>query len=230
MRSVISRTKVRQLLALCGAVALSSAAFAAETDLSEIVVTGTRIARTGLETPTPVTAVEKSELQDMNPRQLIEALSQLPQFFNNRRPQGNAPLFSGGSNLDLRGAGPARTLVLLNGRRVPSGNRYGAVDVSTLPEGAISNIETVTGGASAVYGTDAVAGVVNFVLNTKFNGFTGRVAAGQTSRNDGANQTISATYGTNIGDLHQTAFLNNGFGCATGLDHDFKNFLGQTTG
>ena len=200
MRSVIIGTKVRQLLALCGAVALSSSAFAAETDLSEIVVTGTRIARTGLETPTPVTAVEKSELQDMNPRQLIEALSQLPQFFNNRRPQGNAPLFSGGSNLDLRGAGAARTLVLLNGRRVPSGNRYGAVDVSTLPEGAISNIETVTGGASAVYGTDAVAGVVNFVLNTKFNGFTGRAAAGQTSRNDGANQTFSGTYGTDLGD------------------------------
>lgn len=200
MRSRHSKKTGRRLAAICGSAIISLSATAAEADLSEVVVTGSRIARTGLETPTPVTAVEKTELQDMNPRQLIEALSQLPQFFNNRRPQGNAPLFSGGSNLDLRGAGPARTLVLLNGRRVPSGNRYGAVDVSTLPEGAISNIETVTGGASAVYGTDAVAGVVNFVLNTKFNGFTGRVATGQTSRNDGANQTFSGTYGTKLGD------------------------------
>ena len=200
MRSLISDARFRAIFALCASAMMSLPTTAAEADLSEIVVTGTRIGRSGLETPTPVTSVEKNELQDMNPRQLIEALSQLPQFFNNRRPQGNAPLFSGGSNLDLRGAGPARTLVLLNGRRIPSGNRYGAVDISTLPEGAISNIETITGGASAVYGTDAVAGVVNFILNTKFNGFTGRAAAGQTSRSDGDNQTLSATYGTDLGD------------------------------
>jgi hypothetical protein len=145
------------------------------------VVTGTRIARTGLETPTPVTAVEKTELQDMNPRQLIEALSQLPQFFNNRRPQGNAPLFSGGSNWTCAvQALPARWCcsMAVECQRQPLWRGGCEHDAA---EGAISNIETVTGGASAVYGTDAVAGVVNFVLNTRFNGFTGRVAAGQTS-------------------------------------------------
>lgn len=206
MGSRLTGDRTRLLLAFCGSALVSLSATAADAELSEIVVTGTRITRSGLETPTPVTAVTKTELQDMNPRQLVDALSQLPQFFNNRRPQGNAPLFSGGSNLDLRGAGPARTLVLLNGRRLPNGNRYGAVDISTLPEGAISNIETVTGGASAVYGTDAVAGVVNFVLNTKFNGFTGRIAAGQTSRNDGQNYGFSATYGTDLTDkLHLLA-------------------------
>ena len=180
--------------------AVAAAAPATDDGLDEVTVTGSRIARTGLETPTPVTAVSTTELQDMNPRQLIEGLSQLPQFFNNRRPQGNAPLFSGGSNLDLRGAGPARTLVLLNGRRLPNGNRYGAVDVSTLPEAAISNVETVTGGASAAYGTDAVAGVVNFILNTKYNGFQAKLAAGETSRRDGENYTLSATYGTDLGE------------------------------
>ena len=75
MSSRISKKRGRQLLALCGTAVMSLSATAAEADLSEIVVTGTRIARTGLETPTPVTAVEKTELQDMNPRQLIEALS-----------------------------------------------------------------------------------------------------------------------------------------------------------
>jgi iron complex outermembrane recepter protein len=203
MESFAQGTGRRHALAVCTAVAIAIAggpAHAADDELSEVTVTGTRIARSGLETPTPVTTVTTTDLQDMNPRQLIEGLSQLPQFFNNRRPQGNAPLFSGGSNLDLRGAGAARTLVLLNGRRLPNGNRYGAVDVSTLPEAAISNVETVTGGASAAYGTDAVAGVVNFVLNTKFNGFQGRVAAGETSRHDGDNYTLSATYGTDLGE------------------------------
>ncbi len=202
MRKLVS-TNAHKGVSIAVAVALamgSSLASGAQDDLSEVTVTGSRIARTGLETPTPVTAVTTTDLQDMNPRQLIEGLSQLPQFFNNRRPQGNAPLFSGGSNLDLRGAGPARTLVLLNGRRLPNGNRYGAVDVSTLPEAAISNVETVTGGASAAYGTDAVAGVVNFILNTKFNGFQGRVSAGETSRHDGGNATLSATFGTDLGE------------------------------
>src|SRR3569833_2846896 len=103
--------------------------WAADDGLQEITITGTRIERAGLETPTPVTTVTATDLQDMNPRQMVEGLSQLPQFINNQRPQNNAPLFSGGSNLNLRGAGSTRTLVLLNGRRLPSGNRYGAVDV-----------------------------------------------------------------------------------------------------
>ena len=86
MRSRHSKKTGRRLAAICGSAIISLSATAAEADLSEVVVTGSRIARTGLETPTPVTAVDKNELQDMNPRQLIEALSQLPQFFNNRRP------------------------------------------------------------------------------------------------------------------------------------------------
>ncbi|MGV3591847.1 MAG: TonB-dependent receptor plug domain-containing protein, partial [Gammaproteobacteria bacterium] len=169
--------------------------------VEEITITGSRIQRVnGLETPTPVTAVSLSNLADMNPRQMVEGLSQLPQFLNNQRPQTTGGLTTGGSNLNLRGAGSSRTLVLLNGRRMPSGNRYGVVNVSSLPQAAISNVEIVTGGASAAYGTDAVAGVVNFVLNTDFEGFTANVQAGTTSRRDGDNYGASATYGTAVGD------------------------------
>ena len=93
---------------LCVAVATARAAD--DDGLQEITITGTRIERAGLETPTPVTTVTATDLQDMNPRQMVEGLSQLPQFINTQRPQNNAPLFSGGSNLNLRGAGSNRTL------------------------------------------------------------------------------------------------------------------------
>jgi iron complex outermembrane receptor protein len=169
--------------------------------VEEITITGSRIQRvSGMETPTPVTAVSLSNLVDMNPRQMVEGLSQLPQFLNNQRPQTTGALTTGGSNLNLRGAGSSRTLVLLNGRRMPSGNRYGVVNVSSLPQAAINNVEIVTGGASAAYGTDAVAGVVNFVLNTEFEGFTANVQAGTTSRRDGDNYGASATWGTPVGE------------------------------
>ena len=192
---------MRWICALVITVGATTSAQAADDDaLQEVTVTGTRIERAGLETPTPVTTVTSSDLQDMNPRQMIEGLSQLPQFIGNQRPQNNAPLVSGGSNLNLRGAGSTRTLVLLNGRRLPNGNRYGAVDVSTLPEAAISSVETVTGGASAAYGTDAVAGVVNFILDTRYNGFQGKAQIGQTSRGDGDNYSLGFTYGRNLGE------------------------------
>jgi iron complex outermembrane receptor protein len=183
------------------AMVVGGAAQAAEAELEEVTVTGSRIQRTsGLETPTPVTSIGIDDLADMNPRQMVEGLSQLPQFLNNQRPQTTGALTTGGSNLNLRGAGSTRTLVLLNGRRVPSGNRYGVANVSALPEAAISNVEIVTGGASAAYGTDAVAGVVNFILDTDYEGFTANVQTGTTSRKDGDNHGFGATWGTAIGD------------------------------
>jgi outer membrane receptor protein involved in Fe transport len=202
LRSTVKRAPVvRCIGALAIAIVLTPSARAADDDeLQEVILTGTRIQRAGLETPTPVTTVTSTDLQDMNPRQMIEGLSQLPQFTNNQRPQNNAPLFSGGSNLNLRGAGPTRTLVLLNGRRLPNGNRYGAVDVSTLPEAAISTVETVTGGASAAYGTDAVAGVVNFILDTRYNGFQGKAQIGTTARRDGDNYSLGFTWGHDLGE------------------------------
>lgn len=192
--------KPLKLCALTLAIGVANIGYAQD-DLEEIMITGSRIQRTsGMETPTPVTAIGLENLVDMNPRQMVEGLSQLPQFLNNQRPQTTGALTTGGSNLNLRGAGSSRTLVLLNGRRMPSGNRYGVVNVSILPQAAISGVEIVTGGASAAYGTDAVAGVVNFQLNTEFEGFTANVQAGTTSRRDGDNYGASATYGTAVGD------------------------------
>ncbi len=132
-----------------------------------IIITGSRLRVSGMETAVPVTAVQADELKAMAPTTMVEGLSQLPQFYGNTTQQANAFFGSGSAGgLNLRGpghqshAGPAQwpTDDLRDG--------LCGVDISNFPEALISNVETVTGGASAAYGTDAVAGVTNFILNT----------------------------------------------------------------
>ncbi|HEX7081556.1 MAG TPA: TonB-dependent receptor [Gammaproteobacteria bacterium] len=169
-----------------------------------MLVTGSRIQRTGMVTPTPVTAVTSTELQNMAPGQMINALSQLPQFSGNLTPQTTRWWIEGvGGALNLRGAGLNRTLVLLDGRRVAPTNRQGVANTSDLPEPFIQRVETVTGGASAAYGTDAVAGVVNFLLDTNFDGLEARVKTGRTTFSDGESRGATLAFGTDIGErLH----------------------------
>lgn len=177
-----------------------SAAEEAE-ELDEVIVTGSRIAQApGMFTPTPVTSVQLDELESMAPGSLIESLSTLPQFFGNPSPQqALGGQNSGGSNVNLRGAGAQRTLVLLDGRRVVSSNRFSTVDVNSFPDLLLENVETVTGGASASYGTDAVAGVVNFRLDTRYEGLKLRGQGGTTSRDDGDNWEYGMAFGKALG-------------------------------
>lgn len=185
----------------------SSAARAQESPLpggvvEEIQVTGSRIQRSGMTTPTPVTTVSAEELQYMAPTTLIDALDQLPQFVANTTPStvntwsGNA----GASILNLRGIGSNRTLTLLNNRRIVPSTRLGTTDVNILPEAIIQRVETVTGGASAAYGSDAVAGVVNFILDTTYEGLEVNLQAGATSRGEGENYKLSIAGGTALGE------------------------------
>lgn len=170
--------------------------------LQEVTVTGSRISQTsGMTTPTPVTAVSAAELKQMSPSSVVASLSQLPQFFNNIGPeQIIGGQNSGAASVNLRGAGVNRTLVLLDGRRVVSSNRFGTVDVNMFPEALLKGIETVTGGASASYGTDAVAGVVNFLLDTDFTGVKAQVQAGETTRSDGKNWKANLAFGHKFGE------------------------------
>jgi iron complex outermembrane recepter protein len=188
------------------AIATSSTVWAQEaSELEEVQVTGSRIMQApGMETPTPVTSVQYAELEALSPGNLIESLTALPQFFNNTTVDSMlGGQNSGGANVNLRGAGANRTLVLLDGRRVVSSNRFGAVDVNTLPDMLLQNVETVTGGASASYGTDAVAGVVNFKLNKKFEGIKLQGQLGETSRNDGRTTEYGVAFGKQLGEkLH----------------------------
>jgi iron complex outermembrane recepter protein len=170
---------------------------------AEVTVTGSRIEQNGMSTPTPVTMVSAAQLQAIKPGPIIEALDVMPQFIGNSSP-GNSNLNfatnSGQSFLNMRGLGINRTLVLLDGRRVAPSSRLGATDISILPQTLIERVDVVTGGASAAYGSDAVAGVVNFMLNTKFNGLQFSADGGITSRGDNSNGGGSVAFGFPLGE------------------------------
>jgi outer membrane receptor protein involved in Fe transport len=174
----------------------------AQQPVEEITITGSRLISSGVNTPTPVTAVSGAELQAMAPTTLIESLSQLPVFDNNLSSQQavGGSVAPGGSNLNLRGIGGERTLVLLDGHRLGPSNKFGTVDVSVIPEMLVTSVEAVTGGASAAYGADAVAGVVNFRLDRNFTGSKYSFQGGTTTYGDGGNYKAGVAYGTSVGE------------------------------
>lgn len=188
-------------------IALSTSPVLAQEDVSDdaagegdrIVVTGSRIATDGMQAPVPVTIVAADEIESLSPGALITGVSQLPQFYGNQTPNsGNFFNRSGYGSLNLRGLGVNRTLTLLNGRRMVSTSAFGGVDINLFPEAMIRSVETTTGGASAAYGSDAVAGVVNFVIDTDFTGLSASVQGGVTDRGDGDNYEVSAAWGTDF--------------------------------
>jgi len=145
---------------------------AAGTAVEEVMVTGSRIITSIVNSPTPLTVVTTEQLLQTTPTNIADGLAKLPVFLGSTSERNNS---SGGGNssgnfLNLRNFGQQRTLVLLDGMRLPPANQGGSVDVSTLPQTLISRVDVVTSGASAVYGSDAVTGVVNFVINRKFDG------------------------------------------------------------
>jgi iron complex outermembrane recepter protein len=201
-RSPLNRTLTA--LATSVAAALGSTAMAQE-PLDEVMVTGTRILRTsGFQTPVPVTAVTVDELRSIQPgRTIADQLDQLPQFFLTQSAQrGGGALFGGAgrSALNMRAMGPQRTLVLLDGARISPADRDGSVHVDNLPTALLRQIEVVTGGASAAYGADALAGVTNFILNREFTGFDVDVSFGQNADGYGDNHQVSLAWGTQFGD------------------------------
>lgn len=170
--------------------------------VEEVVVTGSRLTTTsGVNTPTPVTAVSGAQLQTMNPGELVNSLSQLPQFYNDLSTQQavGGSVAAGGSNVNLRGLEAQRTLVLLDGHRLGPSNKFGTVDIGVIPETLVQSVEAVTGGASAAYGADAVAGVVNFRLDKTFSGIKYSVQGGTTTYRDDNNYKASFAYGTDVG-------------------------------
>ena len=159
--------------------------------IAEVVVTGSRVIRNGNNSPTPVTIVQADELKGLNPTTITDALNDLP-VFQGSRTQTSAPnttgTYGGGNpasnQLNLRNLGPARTLILFDGQRQPPGNYIGVVDVDLIPQMLIQRVDVVTGGASAVYGSDAISGVVNYVTDKNFNGIKVESQYGISSRKD----------------------------------------------
>ena len=159
----------------------------ADTDKGDVVVTGSRIVANGYRAPTPVTVVSTSELLKKAPESIAAGLATLPQFFqssgaNVTSSQARTP--SAGNYLNLRSLGQIETLVLLDGQRLPPTSYEGTVDANIIPQALVQRVDVVTGGASAAYGSDAVAGVVNFILDTKFQGFKASGQYGISGRGD----------------------------------------------
>jgi outer membrane receptor protein involved in Fe transport len=169
--------------------------------VDEVTVTGSRLVTSGVNTPTPVTVVSGLDLQTMEPGTVVDSLKQLPQFYNNLTTQQSAggSVAAGGSNVNLRGLSAQRTLALLDGRRIGPSNKFGTVDVAVIPEMLIRSVEAVTGGASAAYGADAVAGVVNFRLDREFSGLKYALQGGSSTYHDDYNYKAGIAYGTDIG-------------------------------
>jgi len=171
-------------------------------DLEEIVITGTRLRTTGIDLPNPVMVVTRDEMKVIAPTNMIEGLAELPQFYasNTTQNPGNFFVTSGAGSLNLRGLQSKRSLQLLDGRRVVSSTIFGGPDINLFPENMIRTVETVTGGATAAYGTDAVAGVVNFVLDTNFEGFRANISGGENDGGDGSHYETSFGAGFKIGE------------------------------
>jgi outer membrane receptor protein involved in Fe transport len=159
----------------------------ADEDDAPIIVTGSRIRRPELENNSPTVTVDQGFIRESSTSAIEQALNKLPQFVvsqsstvSNNSPTGllpaggdiqpNATNTPGAATVSLRGVGANRSLVLIDGRRGTPGNATGVVDVSQIPSAALERVEIISGGASATYGADAVAGVTNFILRKDFQG------------------------------------------------------------
>jgi iron complex outermembrane recepter protein len=164
--------------------------------LDRVIVTGTRITRRDYESASPIVTVMPELFESVGAFTVEDALNRLPQFVPSYSGTSNNPGNGGQAFLDLRGLSPQATLVLLDGRRLTPANGLGVVDVNLIPPTLIEQVEIVSGGASAVYGSDAVAGVVNFRLLDSFQGVELGGQYGRTDRGDGDRWDVHLTAGT----------------------------------
>ena len=165
-----------------------------------ILVTGSRIVRNGNDAPTPVSVISTEEIQAEAPANIADFVNTLPSVSGSQTASNNSGSLSNGqsgiSALNLRSLGQNRTLVLLDGQRSVGSTSTGLVDINTFPQALISRVEVVTGGASSVYGSDAVAGVVNFILDRDYTGIKADYEYGVTTYGDNPNHKVSLTGGT----------------------------------
>ena len=186
-------------------------AFAAEGDdlAQEVVITGSRIVRQDYESNTPITTVPQDVLANTGSFALESKLLQLPQFAGAANSQYSTGYFnSGAATLNLRNLGDNRNLVLLEGRRLQPSTSSLAIDINTIPSALVENVEVITGGASAVYGADAVSGVVNFKLKRNFQGAQFDAYYGRSERGDNEVTDLSAVLGGNFADNRGNAVLS----------------------
>jgi iron complex outermembrane recepter protein len=212
----------------------------ADSQVAEVVVTGSRIASRNAKSDSPLASVGAEQIAATGQVSLDSALGQMPQFSGAQGQtevgdvQGSTGFQGGQSYSDLRGLGPQRTLVLLDGQRLVPTNPNGAVDLNLIPMALIESVDVITGGASAVYGSDAIAGVVNFRLRTDFQGAQVSYQHGASTHGGGEEDSVSALLGGNFDDHRGNAVIDleyNERAAITGADRPFfSNYLNFSRG
>ena len=195
------------LFATAGASALlvGSSAYAQEPaapSIESVTVSSSRIMTAGFNAPTPTTVISSDFIQNQAKDNIFNAITQLPSLMGSTGQEANVNGTSGGTNglssFNLFGLGTIRTLTLMDGERFVPANVTGVPDISEFPQLLIQRVDVVTGGASASWGSDAVAGVVNFVTDKKFVGFKANISTGLSTYSDNATATFQAAAGTSF--------------------------------
>ncbi len=195
--------------------------------LEEVTVTGSRIQRADITSTSPVSVYGADEIQSVNTVNVEEFLRDLPQFSPSVGAQGNNGN-DGSATVDLRNLAEERTLVLLNGKRFTPYDSQGYVDLGMIPASLVKRVEVLTGGASAVYGADAVSGVVNFILKDDFEGLELDLSYGITEEGDGDTVDISLTAGGNFADGRGNAVVNMGYSTSESIAQGDRSFSVET--
>ena len=201
------------LLAGGSSFAVASAANAqapAAQAVQEVVVTGSRVIQNGNNSPNPLTVVTTQQIMELQPTIIADALNTLPEFTGSvtqTTNPGNSSQNNAAQQLNLRAIGTTRLLILYDGHRVAPTSPLGVVDADTIPQLLLQRVDVVTGGASAVYGSDAVSGVVNFITDTKFNGIKLNASTGVSQYGDDRTVDIAGAIGKSYmdGKLHVEA-------------------------
>jgi outer membrane receptor protein involved in Fe transport len=178
---------------------------------NEVVVTGSRLLRNDLTAPSPVTVVGESDIKLSGNVTLEKTINEFPQLASGNTSTVNNGGGSGVLTANLRGLGATRTLVLVNGRRFIPADSSGNVDLASIPDALVQRVDVITGGASAVYGSDAIAGAINFVLKDNFQGLEVNAQYGISSRGDAASKKVDVTFGANTEDGRGNVTLSGSY-------------------
>ncbi len=201
---------------------------AAETEeisLEEVVVTGSRLTTAGFDAPTPVTVVSTETIEARSPTNVADVINEQPAFRVNQSDttrNGNPQPGATQQTVNLRSLGAQRTLVLINGHRVAPTLWDSTVDTAIIPAGMVERIEVVTGGASAAYGSDAVAGVTNIILRDKMDGIKASVQMGQTEYQSAKQYAATLAGGT--------SFFDDRLNVIAGIDYSDSKQVGNAYG
>jgi iron complex outermembrane recepter protein len=173
-----------------------------------VVVTGSRIASRDAIAESPIVTVSSDAMVNSGSVTLDHVLNTLPQMVPGISSQSNNPSSNGRAFFDLRGLGPERNLVLIDGRRGIGSEAGSIVDINTIPASLVERVEVISGGAAAVYGADAIAGVVNFIMKKDFDGFEINTGYYVTEEGDGQQLGLDLTYGGQFADGMGRAVFN----------------------